>query len=188
MINGKKLPNSPDAPKIKDSESKSFNYINENADLIGKRHYMILSTQPKYWFNIWPGQIEDYRNSFKKDFSIIIYRSKDNLDCYAIPFSELEKILKTDNLMPYQEKHLRWVGDVQNGKMTLKCSAKPVLDIQKYYNKISEIKECMKNFDLSNAVKSSFKPQGKARSATRQARPAGPGKTSKTSKKQNPKR
>jgi hypothetical protein len=127
-----------------------------------KRHYCVIANKPKYWFNIWPGQIEDYQKQFKKDFSIIVFRTKDSLDCYAIPFIALEKVLVTENLMPYQEKNLRWVGDIQNGKLTLKCPAKTTLDVQKFYNNISLVKDSMVNFDWSRAVKSASKTYKKA--------------------------
>lgn len=101
-----------------------MNWVKENRAKLEQSNYVLKADNTSnYWFGISQKKLDYYRTQFGLDFNIILFGSDDEEgDFYVLPFSVIQDLLITKNLYIFEEKRLRWVGDIRNHSLRIRNS------------------------------------------------------------------
>jgi hypothetical protein len=109
------------------------NYVVSNHRGISKCHYVLLTNQEDYWFNVWPSVLERYQEQYGDDFCVVLYRGGPENDAYVMPFARIKHLFAQYNLSPSSGNTLRWIGSIRNGELHVRRIGEIVL-VSEYHN------------------------------------------------------
>jgi predicted restriction endonuclease len=115
------------------------------------RHYIRKANSSTYWFGFELSKINEFKREYEDDFYIILYQNRNDFNYYAIPYSIIRFILKTNN-MDNLDNRKRWSGHIKDNILNIKNET---LEIANYYN--LDIKE-EAIFNNSQTIPASITP------------------------------